>query len=343
LDRLNDRDNAENSVFTRLLLPKLNQANLELRDMISKLRVEVRDLARTQNHAQFPAYYDELLGDFYFRTASLREAPTPVISDAPAPAIASSIREDFALARQIGTASALKAFLAQHEGSTDFSIALAQDMLEKLEPATAPARTTLSAPATTQSTPPKPAEQTALSLKAQIKATQQQLARLGCNPGGADGVIGGRTRAAFQRFLRENKTALDAQDLGSQAALSVLKSATAPACTTPKASPVVKTTAATSNSPSLTGTWTFQAKCPFFITTTGTLKFRPLGGNAFHMDGSDSLGLKGRMKFVLTGRSIYGDGIWGGAVNNLKGTLAANGKSMSYRTSVGCDVKARKN
>ncbi len=70
LDQLNAQDDAENSVFTRLLLPKIGQPGLELRELISDLRVEVRDLARSENHAQFPAYYDELLGDFYFTKAS---------------------------------------------------------------------------------------------------------------------------------------------------------------------------------------------------------------------------------------------------------------------------------
>lgn len=74
LDRLDRDDPAENSVFTRALLPKLREPGLELRDMIASVRVDVRDLARTANHAQFPAYYDELLGEFYFIEASTRSA-----------------------------------------------------------------------------------------------------------------------------------------------------------------------------------------------------------------------------------------------------------------------------
>ncbi len=83
LDQLNETDDQANSVFTRLLLPKIGQPGLELRELISDLRVEVRDLARTENHAQFPAYYDELLGEFYF-TEAAAGAPAP----APAEALA---------------------------------------------------------------------------------------------------------------------------------------------------------------------------------------------------------------------------------------------------------------
>ena len=88
LDRLDDNDTNANSVFTRTLLPKLQEPGLELRDMISQVRVDVRDLARTRNHAQFPAYYDELLGDFYFTEASSRavapsDGPVALPSDLP--------------------------------------------------------------------------------------------------------------------------------------------------------------------------------------------------------------------------------------------------------------------
>lgn len=85
LDELTNDDQAENSVFTRLLLPKIATPGLELRALIADLRVEVRDLARTQNHAQFPAYYDELLGDFFFIDAASRSADTTPLAVLPLP------------------------------------------------------------------------------------------------------------------------------------------------------------------------------------------------------------------------------------------------------------------
>ena len=43
LDKLDDEDTNANSVFTRNLLPKLSQPGLEIRDLVSQLRLEVRD------------------------------------------------------------------------------------------------------------------------------------------------------------------------------------------------------------------------------------------------------------------------------------------------------------
>lgn len=90
LDTLYPGEAEVNSVFTRLLLPKLTEPGLELRQLIGELRVEVRDLARSQDHAQFPAYYDELLGEFYFtsapatRGAGVVSVPPSLPADLPA-------------------------------------------------------------------------------------------------------------------------------------------------------------------------------------------------------------------------------------------------------------------
>ena len=71
LDRLGDDDKNPNSVFTRKLLPLLRQPGLSISNMAKGLRVEVEDLAVKanppyQNHRQFPAYYDQLRGRFFF-------------------------------------------------------------------------------------------------------------------------------------------------------------------------------------------------------------------------------------------------------------------------------------
>ena len=66
LDRLSDDDPDPNSIFTRALLPRLYTPGLPLRDMVLEVRSEVRQLARTVGHDQFPAIYDQLDGDFQF-------------------------------------------------------------------------------------------------------------------------------------------------------------------------------------------------------------------------------------------------------------------------------------
>ncbi len=64
LDRLGNDDPSPYSVFTRVLLPKLSEADRPLHDIAREVKTEVRTLAEEIDHDQNPAYYDELLGDF---------------------------------------------------------------------------------------------------------------------------------------------------------------------------------------------------------------------------------------------------------------------------------------
>ncbi len=64
LDRLGQDDEASYSVFTRTLLPLLRETDRPLQEIARDVKDDVRDLARSINHDQRPAYYDELLGDY---------------------------------------------------------------------------------------------------------------------------------------------------------------------------------------------------------------------------------------------------------------------------------------
>jgi len=66
LDRLGDNDGDPNSVYTRKLLPLLKSPGLKLTEMAKRLRSEVEELAGSVNHDQYPAYYDQMKGEFYF-------------------------------------------------------------------------------------------------------------------------------------------------------------------------------------------------------------------------------------------------------------------------------------
>lgn len=71
LDRLSDGDADPNSVFTRALLPRLNDPNMTLHQLAKQVRRDVQSLASTVNHDQFPAYYDQMSGDLFLaRTAA---------------------------------------------------------------------------------------------------------------------------------------------------------------------------------------------------------------------------------------------------------------------------------
>ncbi len=66
LDRLSNFDENPNSVFTRVLLPYLSKADLEISDLAKQVRREVRSLAlNARGHNQTPAVYNDLIEDFY--------------------------------------------------------------------------------------------------------------------------------------------------------------------------------------------------------------------------------------------------------------------------------------
>jgi hypothetical protein len=65
LDRLSDADQDPNSVFTRTLVPLLQDQNLSLVDLAKEMRTRVKTLAGTIGHKQTPSYYDEVDGDIF--------------------------------------------------------------------------------------------------------------------------------------------------------------------------------------------------------------------------------------------------------------------------------------
>ena len=75
LDRLSNEDPSPFSVFTRVLLPKLKEADRPLHVIAREVKTEVRSLAESIDHDQNPAYYDELLGDFCL-SGTCREVET---------------------------------------------------------------------------------------------------------------------------------------------------------------------------------------------------------------------------------------------------------------------------
>jgi formylglycine-generating enzyme required for sulfatase activity len=57
LERLNKKDTAPYSVYTRKLLPLMLTPGLNLLELASEVGIQVRDLARTVTHEQWPAFY----------------------------------------------------------------------------------------------------------------------------------------------------------------------------------------------------------------------------------------------------------------------------------------------
>ncbi|MCB1463545.1 MAG: caspase family protein [Nitratireductor sp.] len=84
LDRLGGDDANPNSVFTRELLPLMRNPELDLVDLARELRRRVRKLALSVGHNQLPAYYDAVLGDFFFAGKDEGNAGEEVASLPPA-------------------------------------------------------------------------------------------------------------------------------------------------------------------------------------------------------------------------------------------------------------------
>ncbi len=67
LDSLAPTDTDPNSVFTRKFRPILETPGMPIVEIAKRTQVEVKALADKVNHAQAPAYYDQVVGQFYFR------------------------------------------------------------------------------------------------------------------------------------------------------------------------------------------------------------------------------------------------------------------------------------
>ncbi|WP_372573893.1 caspase family protein [Ruegeria jejuensis] len=332
LDRLHDGDEAQNSVFTRALLPRLSKPGLELRALVSDLRLEVRDLASTVQHRQVPAYYDELLGKFYFTPAA---AAAPVADALPsaAPEASDDMRADLALARSVGTVTALDSFLERYEDrAEDYSYTVALQLRQSLAQ-------TDTAPASRQAETVEVAAAPVVADQRNVmRDTQVALNALGCSAGGADGVAGPRTKRAFSAYLRDSGSNLGADDLGTAHALEELQGHSGTICkvaVAPKPAPTLKTTTL-----SMAGTWSYKATCALVVKVTGQIRYTKAGGNKYNGKLTDSLGQKANTVIFLNENQLSGTDYFPGITVTWRGRLAPDGNSFTANGSTGCAVYA---
>lgn len=66
LDSLGPKDTEPNSVFTRVFVREMHKPGLSLDKIVRNVRSEVVSLARSINHEQVPAIYDQVIGEFFF-------------------------------------------------------------------------------------------------------------------------------------------------------------------------------------------------------------------------------------------------------------------------------------
>jgi len=139
LDRLSEDDPNPNSVFTRVLLPRLSQPGLPLRTMVREVRSEVRQLGRTVGHEQFPAVYDQLDGAFTFLPGDrddIGESSDAAVAAQPARDPCTAARADWAMVGENPSRFLLQAYRDMHS-DCPLMAALATERLIGLEAASA--------------------------------------------------------------------------------------------------------------------------------------------------------------------------------------------------------------
>lgn len=270
IDVLSDTDLTDTSLFARTLLKKLNEPDLELRQMMSSLSVSVRDLARSSDHVQVPVYFDNLPGDLF-----LANKPTPAITQTPiatTPFGEGDMHADFQLTKSVNTPEAYRAFLKRYANQQDaLPVVLATQLLRDLD---TKENSTIAAP-------------DAADRREIIRQTQVALNARNCNAGSPDGVSGRRTRAAFRAFIDQSGIALRPTDLGTLQGLNAVSAAQGKVCATvvvtaPKTPK--KTSKASSGgggvSYNLSGNWVGKASgCTHRADLRAT--FRSIGGGKY--------------------------------------------------------------
>ena len=68
LDKLGNADKNKNGLFTRVFIKEMQKPGLSVDRVLRNVRKEVVDLAKSVGHEQVPAIYDQVVGEFYFRS-----------------------------------------------------------------------------------------------------------------------------------------------------------------------------------------------------------------------------------------------------------------------------------
>ncbi len=135
LEALSGDDPDRNSLFARVLLPRLSEPGLDLRAMVGQVRAEVRQLASAVGHEQAPAVDDRFDGEFRFMPASAALAAEPDAAPSPAPAadpcaVAVAV---WASVQAADSIAALESFIVLYGETCPVLAALAEDRLAALQ------------------------------------------------------------------------------------------------------------------------------------------------------------------------------------------------------------------
>ncbi|MEO8668216.1 MAG: caspase family protein [Bauldia sp.] len=129
LDSLGTGDPDANSVFTRTLVKSLATPGLSLIQIAKETQSKVKALAATVSHDQTPAYYDQIIGDYYLRPLKPGEKPPAAPDDS---ALAAEVAAWKAVSNSTNPDD-LRAFIA-HFGARGLFVAEAEEKLAALTP-----------------------------------------------------------------------------------------------------------------------------------------------------------------------------------------------------------------
>jgi hypothetical protein len=77
LDHVGDHDTDPNGLFTRVLIREIKKPGVTANQLLKNVSYQVVQVAKTVNHEQVPALYDQTIGDYYFVPGGQVPAPRP--------------------------------------------------------------------------------------------------------------------------------------------------------------------------------------------------------------------------------------------------------------------------
>jgi uncharacterized caspase-like protein len=96
LDRLGNRDADPNGLFTRVLIKEIRKPGVPANQLLKNVSYQVVQLAKSVNHEQVPALYDQTIGDYYFVPAAAGAVAARAPVAAPSAASAGSVHVESA-------------------------------------------------------------------------------------------------------------------------------------------------------------------------------------------------------------------------------------------------------
>jgi Caspase domain len=238
-DRVALDGTGRNSPFTRALLDHIRRPGIEISTLMTDVRVQVREQT---NGEQIPWINSALLGRFYFNPAGTQadtaksgsgensaasENSQQVANLSSSPEVEKARIEALAweAVQDSENVAELEAFIATY--GDGFYGKLAQIRIDRIK-GKRQGNAVAANPPENEGEPqtPKietasleqPKEEETRAIEPQIDTArltrdiQNELARLNCDPGRADGIWGKRSRSALERFERATKESLSASD-----------------------------------------------------------------------------------------------------------------------------------